>query len=115
MISVPYSFYVASFHGTLTEKEFDRCGVYARAFLDEMTSGRVNDTLPEETLLKARYAFCALCDGYAAEADSNIASESNDGISVTYHARNGTAEQRLRNVAAPFLSGTGLLYRGCCF
>lgn len=115
MISVSYAFYVSVYHGTLPEEDFLRHGVKAGAFLDDLTSGKANDALPEDTLVKAQLAFCALCDAYAEESTGGIASETNDGISVTYAARTGTAEQRLRNAAAPFLSGTGLLYRGCCF
>lgn len=115
MISVSYSFYTSKYHGTLTEVDFLRHGVKASAFLDDLTSGKADDALPEDTLIKAQFAFCALCDAYAEESTCGIASETNDGISVTYAARQGTAEQRLRNAAAPFLAGTGLLYRGCCF
>ena len=115
MISVSYSFYVSVYHGSLPEDEFLRHGVKAGAFLDDLTSGKANDALPEDVLVKAQLAFCALCDAYSAESVGDIASETNDGISVTYAARKGTAEQRLRNAAAPFRSGTGLLYRGCCF
>lgn len=115
MISVAYSFYASVYHGALPEEDFLRNAVRAGAFLDDLTSGKANDALPEDTLVKAQLAFCALCDAYAEEATGGIASETNDGISVTYAARQGTAEQRLRNAAAPFLAGTGLLYRGCCF
>lgn len=115
MISVPYAFYASPYHGKLSEEEFLRHGVMAAAFLDELTFGRVTDKLPEDVQNKARLAFCALCDAYAKEETANIASEQNDGISVTYAAQKGSTEERLRNAAALFLSGTGLLYRGCCF
>lgn len=115
MIHVSYSFYVSEYHGPLPEEDFLRHSVKAGAFLDDLTSGKANDALPADTIIKAQLAFCALCDAYAAESAGDITSETNDGISVTYATRKGTAEQRLRNAAAPFLSGTGMLYRGCCF
>lgn len=113
MIEVAYAFYTSSYHGSLSEEEFLRWGVRAGAFLDELTFQRVNEALPVGVQNKARLAFCALCDAYAKEETADIASEQNDGISVTYAAKKGSAEDRLRNAATLFLSGTGLLYRGC--
>ena len=41
-----------------------------------------------------------------------IASETNDGISVTYTTEGSTEEQRLYRAAVLYLGSTGLLYRG---
>ena len=50
------------------------------------------------------------------ENGGDIASESNDGISVTYAVKaQQTQQQRLYDAASAHLAWTGLLYRGCCF
>ena len=50
-----------------------------------------------------RWRMC-FCEG--------IASETNDGISVTYTTEGSTEEQRLYRAAVLYLGSTGLLYRG---
>lgn len=107
-----YDFYASAYHGSMPEEDFLRYGVQAEAFLADLISHRSCDNLSEGHLYQLRLAFCALCDAYAKEETADITSEQNDGISVTYGARKGTSEERLRNAAALFLSGTGLLYRG---
>ena len=46
------------------------------------------------------------------EQRDGIASETNDGISVTYTTEGSTEEQRLYRAAVLYLGSTGLLYRG---
>ena len=62
-------------------------------------------------------ALCAVVDAmHKAENGGDIASESNDGISVTYAVKaQQTQQQRLYDAASAHLAWTGLLYRGCCF
>ena len=112
-----YAFYHGEYGGTLPEEHFVRLRCRASAYLASITLGKSGiRTLPKQVLQSVNMALCAVVDAmYKAENGGDISSETNDGISVTYAARTGTAEQRLRNAAAPFLSGTGLLYRGCCF
>lgn len=112
MFTVDYQFYASSYHGSLPEQEFQRYGVYAGAYLEDLTSGRVLNPMPEDALCKVQLAYCALCDALSKEERAEVASETNDGISVTYAAPKGDREQRLRNAVVTFLSGTGLLYRG---
>jgi hypothetical protein len=100
----------------MTEADFTRLSVYATAYLDELTMGRTAGTLPEETEERAKKALCAVTDAYKLnEQGGGVASETNDGISVTYIAgisNSKTDGRRLYEAAALFLGPTGLLYRG---
>ena len=111
-----YNFYIGVYHGKMPMEDFWRLSVYASAYLDELTMGRTAGTLPDEAEYKAKMALCAVADAYLAnEQGGGVASETNDGISVTYVAgiRNAKTEgRRLYEAAALFLGPTGLLYRG---
>ncbi len=115
MNAVDYSFYTDRFCGKLPAEDFMRLRPYASAYLSELTCGRTDGELSESLDERARFACCALVDAWDVnERGGGIASESNDGVSVTYVAgqtakRDG---QRLYEAAALFLGGTGLLFRG---
>ena len=88
MLTVDYDFYCGVFHGKMPREDFERLSVYAAAYLDAY-------------LLN--------------EQGGGIASETNDGVSVTYVAgisNSKTEGRRLYEAAALFLGPTGLLYRG---
>ena len=116
MLTVDYKYYSETFHGQMAEADFNRLAVYASAYLDELTMGRTAGELPAETEEKAKMALCAVADTYRLnEQGGGVASETNDGISVTYVAGVGGAKtegRRLYEAAALFLGPPGLLYRG---
>ena len=116
MLTVDYQFYKDIFHGQMSEADFSRLSVYAAAYLDDATMCRTAGPLPEATMQRAKMALCAVTDAYLLnEQGGGIASETNDGISVTYVAGVGAAKsegRRLYEAAALFLGNTGLLYRG---
>lgn len=116
MIPVDYSFYIGTFKGEAAYADFDRLAVKASAYLDRLTFGRITDDLPAATLNRARLSLCAVVDALLLnERGGGIASETNDGISVTYVAGVSGAKTegcRLYEAAALFLGPTGLLYRG---
>lgn len=116
MLTVDYEFYTETFRGQMAEEDFKRLAVYASAYLDELTMGRTAGTLPAETQEKVKMALCAVADAYRLnEQGGGVASETNDGISITYVAGVGNAKtdgRRLYEAAALFLGPTGLLYRG---
>lgn len=117
MISVDYEFYVQTFKGKMDEADFERLNVKASAYLDRVTFGRINDSLPEDVQQKVRLALCEVADTFLLnEQGGGIASETNDGISVTYVSGSKalTDAQRLNSAVSLYLGGTGLLYRGCC-
>lgn len=116
MLTVDYKYYSETFHGQMAVADFNRLAVYASAYLDELTMGRTASELPAETEGKAKMALCAVADAYRLnEQGGGVASETNDGISVTYVAGISNAKtdgHRLYEAAALFLGPTGLLYRG---
>lgn len=116
MIPVDYSFYIGTFKGEAAYADFDRLAVKASAYLDRLTFDRITDTLPAATLDRVKLALCEVVDTLLLnEHGGGIASESNDGVSVNYVAGISNAktdQQRLREAAALYLGGTGLLYRG---
>ena len=116
MLTVDYEFYKDTFHGQMSESDFNRLSVYASAYVDELTMGRVSADLPEDTQHRAKMALCAVADASRlTELGGGVASETNDGISVTYVAGVSMAKsegRRLYEAAALFLAPTGLLYRG---
>lgn len=118
MIAVDYSFYTDTFRGTAEEADFNRLAVKASAYLDRVTFDRITDSLPTGTLIRVRLALCELVDALQLnERGGGVASESNDGVSITYVTGVGTAkteDQRLYDAVALYLGGTGLLYRGVC-
>lgn len=116
MLTVDYHFYVGVFRGQMAEADFNRLAVYASAYLDELTMGRTAGELSAEIEDKAKMALCAVADAYRLnEQGGGVASETNDGISVTYVAGISNAKtdgRRLYEAAALFLGPTGLIYRG---
>lgn len=94
--------------GEVPESEFPALSRQASAYIDAITSGKIQ-TATEEV----KNACCAVCDElYRAKQDGGIIqSESKGEWSVTYADRQ-SAEARLRNAARVYLANTGLLYRG---
>ena len=117
MLTVDYDFYTGTYKGARTAADFNRLAVFASAYISEITLGRVPDDLgalgDEDAALRVRLAFCAVADTYGGQAASaGIASETNDGISVTYVSDDALRRRALYNAAAVYLGSTGLLYRG---
>lgn len=117
MLTADYKFYTETYHGKMEQAEFYRMAVLSSAYLDELTMGRTSGTLTADVEECAKLAFCAVADAYLLnEQGGGIASETNDGVSVTYVAgisnSTKTEGRRLYEAAALFLGPTGLLYRG---
>lgn len=112
--TVSYPFYQNTYGGTLAEDTFLRHRVHAAALITQYTGGRADSDEAHEGAVSL--ALCALCDTLEQNAQGGgIASESNDGVSVSYVAgvsKAKTDDGRLYDTAVRFLSTTGLLYRG---
>ena len=113
-------FYENNFYGEIIpENAFPGMILKASIFVKFLTFSRVDDMteIPEEVSL----ATCAVADVmYQDEmrkdnAGREIASENNDGYSVSFATTQSktTVEYRCKKVAYPYLAHTGLLYRGC--
>ena len=82
-------------------------------YLDSVTFDRIAAVTDEKIKERVKEACCAVADVLLQkEQRDGIASETNDGISVTYTTEGSTDEQRLYRAAVLYLSNTGLLYRG---
>lgn len=113
-----YVFYASVYGGTLPEEDFNRLRGRASAYLASLTLGKSGlAALPDAVRKSVDMALCSVVDELnKVENGGDIASESNDGISITYAAKaQQTQQQRLYDTAAAHLAWTGLLYRGCCF
>lgn len=112
--TVAYTFYTDTYGGTLAEDTFLRHRVHATALLRQYTGGRAEREGVDESAVSL--ALCALCDALERnEQGGGIASESNDGVSVSYVAgvsKAKTDDGRLFDAAMRFLGTSGLLYRG---
>lgn len=116
MVYADFAYYSKEYGGTMPEADFKRLSRQASAFLDAVTFDRIASGQPEKVIEKVRGACCAVADAYLLnEQGGGVASETNDGISVTYVAGVSNAKtdnQRLREAASLYLAHTGLLYRG---
>ena len=110
-----FEYYKDTYCGKMTEEEFDRFSRQASAYLDFITFDRIPAVTDEAIMAKVKDACCALAETCLLnEQGGGIASETNDGISVTYVNGSGskTDEQRLKQTALIYLGHTGLMYRG---
>lgn len=113
-----YNYYTSIYHGTLESAVFNRLIVKASSYLAAVTLGKSNrEDLPAPVKDAVCITLCSLVDEmYHAEKGGDIASESNDGISVTFAGRKQqTDAEKFASVISDHLAWTGLLYRGCCF
>lgn len=118
MIYVDHNFYIGEYRGTIVAEQFtfERLALRASEKLDHFTMGRIN---PSDITDDVRRAVCAMADIlYLAEkrtsGGQNIASESNDGYSVTYVTTGEremiqAQEEKLYKAAYAYLSRTGLM------
>lgn len=113
MIYADFSYYRDTYCGEMAEGDFKRFSRQASAYLDSVTFDRIPSVTDERIMEKVREACCAVADVLLQkEQRGGIASETNDGISVTYATEGSTEEQRLYRAAVLYLGSTGLLYRG---
>lgn len=119
MIYATYEYYITEYYGTaLTEQEFPKYAKRASAEIDHVTFGRLS-TLPDNQIPDAvRDAMCDVAEQlhqYATTAEGgSIASENNDGYSVSYRDTGGIAAQQreIRATIRTYLAVTGLMFRG---
>ncbi len=92
--------------GTLGEEAFAAALPRARARLLELTGADV----PDEHAQAWKGALCAVTDRVGGVGGAGVKSETVGSTSVTYdESRSGSTDL---DAVAPWLAGTGLLYRG---
>lgn len=105
---VDYSFYSNRYGGAMPENSWRRYSLKAERRLSEYTFGRIPDEWPDE----AKYAVCEMAEEIQEiEQRDGIASENNDGYSVSYRS-DDNYESRLYGIALSYLSNTGLMNLG---
>lgn len=112
MVYADYDYYLNEYSGNaVAEADFTRLSRQASAYLDGLTCGKIRGTWVDDSRVKD--ACCAVAEVMQKqEQGGEVASESNDGASVTYVTGSATPEQRMYNIAVMYLSSTGLLYAG---
>lgn len=112
MVYADYGYYLDTYDGNaVAEADFARLSRRASAYLDSLTGGKIRGVWTADERVKD--ACCAIADIlHKQEQGGEVASESNDGASVTYVTGSATPEQRMYNAAVMYLSNTGLLYAG---
>lgn len=111
MVYADYDYYLNEYSGNaVAEADFARLSRQASAYLDSLTCGKIRGPWVDDSRVKD--ACCALADILHAQEQGEVASESNDGTSVTYVTSGKTAQNRMYDAAVMHLSNTGLLYAG---
>ena len=112
MIYADYDYYLFQYSGNaVSEADFTRLSRQASAYLDSLTCGKIRGSWVDDSRVKD--ACCAVAEVmYKQEQGGEVASESNDGTSVTYVVSGKSAEQEMYYFAVLYLSSTGLLYAG---
>lgn len=114
-----YEWYLMNYSGNVPEKEFERLAAKASSYIDAETLGRaavLKETDPRYIAVKR--CCCELVDEiYSEEQGGGIASESNDGVSISYVkgiSNTKSTDEKLYIVLLRCLARTGLMYRGGC-
>ena len=114
-----YEYYTAEYGGTaLTAQEFPNYAKRASAEIDHVTFGRLSKLPYEEIPEVVRDCMCDVAEQlhqFATTAEGgSIASESNDGYSISYRDTGGNAGQQreIRATIRSYLAVTGLMFRG---
>lgn len=110
-----FEYYAEVYGGELDADAFARASIKACRYIDTITLNKAQNAHPSLATDLAN-CCCALTDELHMQQQTggtDIASESNDGVSVTYRDNRGSPEQRLQGIAMQFLAATGLMYAGC--
>ena len=112
-----YSYYKDKYFGKLDSGDFYANVKRACAEIDHVTFGRCKKMSEQEIPDEVRDAVCAIVDllyRFESARGAEIASESNDGVSVSYRdiSDKRKQEQEIRQTLHTFLAPTGLMFRG---
>lgn len=118
MIYATYEYYTNEYMGTaLTEQEFQKYARRASAEMDHVTFGRLSELSGDAITDCVRDCMCDVAERmhhFSTSTGSNIASENNDGYSVSYRDTGDTDTQKheIHATIRTYLAVTGLMYRG---
>lgn len=118
MIYATYEYYTENYGGTaLTESEFPKYAKRASAEIDHVTFGRISNMTEEEIPEAVRDAMCDVAERlhhYETAEGSTVASENNDGYSISYRDTGtiDTQKHEIWSTIRTYLAVTGLMFRG---
>ena len=114
MIYADYDYYLNEYFGnSISSDDFARLSRQASAYIDTITYSNAEKATDSKVIAKLSDACCAVAEVMQKqEQGGEVASESNDGASVTYVTSGKTAQNRMYDAAVMYLSNTGLLYAG---
>lgn len=107
-----YAFYKEIYLGNnITEADFDRLMSRAGFYLQQITGGSIKKQAETDAV---KMAACAVAEVWQEkEQGGSVVSESVGKWSKTYADQGKTADKKLYEAAAMYLSSTGLLSRWC--
>ena len=117
MIYADYEYYSCQYGGKVSAADFRSLSLRASYFIDAATSGKAAAHADDE---RVKDCCCALVDLLQKnDMRDGIASETNDGVSITYtqggrygSSNTTTVEQHMYDTVSLYLGNTGLLYAG---
>lgn len=118
MAYADYQYYTDEYYGTkLTESEFVKYAKRASAEMDHVTFGRLEKLSDGEITDAIKDCMCDVAEHlkyFETSSGAEVASESNDGYSVTYRDISDVDQQKheIDAVIRTYLAVTGLMYRG---
>lgn len=118
MTYATYDYYTNDYFGTtLTEQEFPKYARRASAEMDHVTFGRLSKLSADEITDAIRDCMCDVAERmhhFETATGSDIASENNDGYSISYRDTGNTDTQKheIHATIRTYLAVTGLMYRG---
>lgn len=115
-----YTFYTTTFLGAaIAETAFDRLALRASEAIDQITFERAAPVVEADTdtatIARIQLATCAVAEAIQAKENGagQITAEKVGSYSVTYASGVAKSDlQRLIDAARPYLTSTGLMYRG---
>lgn len=110
-----YDFYRETYHGKMSQEDFERLIFRASIYVRRLTFGRDEAVVNPRLETMVHMAQCAVADAMELnERGGGTIAETNDGVSVTYAVSKSTVTeaQRLYQAAALYLSSTGLMFQG---
>lgn len=118
MAYADYQYYVNEYYGSkLTEAEFPKYAKRATAEMNHVTFGRLERLADSQITDMIKDCMCDIAEKmqyFETTTGAEVASENNDGYSVTYRTV-GDVDSRHHEIFATirtYLAPTGLMYRG---
>lgn len=118
MAYADYQYYTEEYYGSkLSETEFPKYAKRASAEIDHVTFGRIQKLSESEITDAIRDCTCEVAEKlkyFETSAGAEVASENNDGYSVSYRDTSNVDTQAHEIMASirTYLGQTGLMYRG---